>query len=104
MDKTLIVNSVDDVAFNSAMKDFDTGDFSKELAMEAYELCKSENNINLGFDEWRGTISLYAVHKNNNGEYVYDETIAEAFHDVYLNKDNAKMASKYVIKVLKSKL
>ena len=55
-------------------------------------------------DEWRGTISKYALAKDNSGNYIYDETIAESFHDVYLNGDNAKDASKYVIKVLKSKL
>ena len=35
---------------------------------------------------------------------IYDETIAEAFHDVYLNKDNAKDASKYIVSILKKKL
>ena len=33
-----------------------------------------------------------------------DETIAEAFHDVYLNENNAKDASKYIVNVLKQKL
>ena len=55
-------------------------------------------------DEWRGTISKYALAKNNRGEYIYDETIAESFHDVYLNKNNASDASKYVVEVLKKKL
>ena len=37
-------------------------------------------------------------------EIIYDETIAEAFHDVYLNGDNATPASIYIVRVLKQKL
>ena len=47
---------------------------------------------------------LSYIAKDNDGEYIYDETIAEAFHDTYLNKDNAIDASKYIIKVLKKYL
>ena len=58
----------------------------------------------IGFDEWRATISKYAVTKDNSGKYLYDETIAESFHDVYVNGDNAVDASKYIVAVLKSRL
>ena len=74
------------------------------MLQEAYNNYKSDTNTTLSFDEWRGTISGYALAKDNNGEYIYDETIAEAFHDTYLNKDNARDASKYIIKVLKKYL
>ena len=56
------------------------------------------------FDTFRGSISQYALAKDNNNEYIYDETIAEAFHDVYLNKDQAVDASKYIEAVLKKYL
>ena len=55
-------------------------------------------------DGFRGTISTYAVAKDSKGNYIYDETIAEAFHDCYLNGDNAKIASKLILEVLKEKL
>ena len=58
----------------------------------------------LSFYEFRKSISVYAVSKNADGNFIYDETIAEAFHDTYLNGDNAKAASKYIVKVLKDKL
>jgi len=74
------------------------------MIKEAYENCKKDTNTTLEFDEWRATISSYAVAKDNNGDYIYDETIAEGFHDVYLNGDNAKEASKYVVNVLKERL
>ena len=60
-----------------------------------------KSNPNIEFDEWRGQISGYALAKDESGAYIYDETIAEAFHDVYLNGNNANVASKYIVEVLK---
>ena len=42
--------------------------------------------------------------KDSNGYYIYDETIAEAFHDYYLNGTDAAPASLVIVDVLKSKL
>ncbi|MBQ6497968.1 MAG: zinc-ribbon domain-containing protein [Bacilli bacterium] len=84
--------------------DFGLGNFSLEMIKEAYENYKKDHNTTMSLDEWRATISEYAMAKNNSGEYIYDETIAESFHDVYLNNDNAADASKYVVAVLKKKL
>ena len=80
------------------------GEFSLLMIEEAYNNYKKDTNTTLTIDEWRATISNYAVARDQNGEYIYDETIAEAFHDVYLNGDNAKEASKYIISVLKKHL
>lgn len=84
--------------------DFGKGNFSLAMIQEAYNNYKKDTNTTLTLDEWRATISDYAVAKDNSGEYIYDETIAEGFHDVYLNGVNAKDASKYVVSVLKKKL
>lgn len=84
--------------------DFKKGSFSLSMIEEAYDKYKKDTNTTLSIDEWRGTISQYALAKDNEGNYIYDETIAEAFHDVYLNGDNAAEASKYVVNVLKQKL
>lgn len=89
--------------------DFSNGTLSLKMIKEAYTNYKNDTGTTLSMDDWRGTISGYALAKKNekkNGEdnYIWDETIAEAFHDVYLNGDNAKDASKYIIGVLKSKL
>lgn len=77
---------------------------SYNMIETAYNKCKSETGLTLGIDEWRATISGYAVAKDNEGEYIYDETIAEAFHDVYLNGDSAASASIYVTNELKRRL
>ena len=81
-------------------KDFGEGIFSKQMLEEAYNNYLKNNSV-IGFDEWRGQISGYALAKDTAGEYIYDETIAEAFHDVYLNNNNANEASKYIVEVLK---
>ena len=95
-------NSVE--TFYKLYSDFGEGDYSLTMINEAYENYKKDTNTSMSLDEWRGTISKYALAKDNSGEYIYDETIAEAFHDVYLNNDNAKDASKYIVRVLKEKL
>lgn len=77
---------------------------SYDMIETAYKKCQSETGLTTPIDEWRATISGYAVAKDNEGEYIYDETIAEAFHDVYLNGDNAVSASKYITNELKRRL
>lgn len=83
--------------------DFNEGSYSYKILTEAYEEYKKIYKDS-SFDEFRKSISQYAIAKDKSGRYIYDETIAEAFHDVYLNGDLAEPASKYIIEVLNSKL
>ena len=80
--------------------DFNAGDFSYKVIQEAYNNYHGSKT----FDEFRQSISLYAVAKSKSGSYIYDETIAEAFHDYYLNGDNAAEASLLIIKALENYL
>jgi hypothetical protein len=84
--------------------DFNSGNFSRILLEEAYEEYLKVYGNNLTFLGFRESISKYAVAKDNTGSYIYDETIAEAFHDVYINGNNAKPASRMIMKVLNTKL
>ncbi len=86
--------------YYSIFKDFGIGTFSKRMLDEAHQNYVRDNG-NIDFDEWRGQISGYALAKDEEGNYIYDETVAEAFHDVYLNNDNANIVSKYIVDVLK---
>ena len=104
LEQFLIIDEDNISTFNKISKDFDTGDYSLSLIKEAYENYHKDTNDEVSLDEWRSTISIYAMSKDNHGEYIYDETIAEAFHDVYLNGENARVASRYIYKVLQSKL
>lgn len=84
--------------------DFNSGNFSRILLEEAFDEYVAETGSTESFYEFRASISQYAIAKDSNGLYIYDETIAEAFHDYYLNGSNAKPASLAIMKVLKSKL
>lgn len=84
--------------------DFNSGNFSRMLLEEAYDEYVKIYGNNLTFLGFRESISKYAVAKDNTGSYIYDETIAEAFHDYYLNGNNAKPASRMIMKVLNTKL
>ena len=99
-DSILIVRDSKLQAFYNIFKAFGDGTFSKKMLEEAYQNYVKDNGT-IDFDEWRGNISKYALAKDNSGNYIYDETIAEAFHDVYLNGENANTTSKYIVKVLK---
>ena len=84
--------------------DFNVGNFSRMLLEEAYQEYVKVYGRDMTFTEFRESISRYAVAKDNTGAYIYDETIAEAFHDCYLNGSNAKPASRMIMKVLNTKL
>ena len=101
MDSIRILEDEQVQTFYDIYQDFIDGDFSKQMIEEAYQNYKNDYNDDIDFDEWRGKISEYALAKDDSGNYIYDETIAEAFHDVYLNNDNANIVSKYVVEVLK---
>lgn len=104
VDSILLIEDSDTDVLYKLIEDFGKGTFSYKMITEAYNNFKNEVGTTLKLDDWRATISSYAVAKDNSGEYIYDETIAEAFHDVYLNGDKAAQASKYVVAVLKEKL
>lgn len=104
MNSILLIDNKNVDTLYKLQSDFGKGDYSLIMITKAYENYKKDTNTTLSIDDWRATISNYAVNKDNSGNYIYDETIAEAFHDVYLNGENAKDASKYVVSVLKKKL
>ena len=104
IESILLIDGSNVDEFYELYDDFAKGDHSLDMIKEAYENYKKDTNTTMTMDEWRGTISKYALAKDNKGNYIYDETIAESFHDVYLNGDNAADASKYVVAVLKERL
>ena len=83
--------------------DFNEGNFSYLLIQKAYNKYLEQYGY-IDFDSFRGSISNYAITKDSNGKYIYDETIAEAFHDYYLNRRNAAIASILIVEALESYL
>ena len=100
----LLINDYNFSTFLKLASDFSSGEHSLDMLEEAYNNYINDTKDSIAFDDWRGTISKYALAKDDSGDYIYDETIAEAFHDVYLNSSHAKTASKYITNVLKERL
>jgi hypothetical protein len=86
--------------FYDMVMNWSDGTHSKSLINEAYNNYKQRYKSNITELEFRQSISDYAVAKDEEGNYIYDETIAEAFHDCYLNGSNATKASIEIINVL----
>lgn len=102
LDSILLEDASNEDTIMDILVDFSNNTFSLTMIEEAYNNYKKDHPDYQGtLDEFRGSISQYALAKDNNGEYIYDETIAEAFHDCYLNGENAVDASKYIEEVLK---
>lgn len=103
-DKLNYVRATETSLLYDVYDDFNSGNFSKLLLEEAFDDYVAKTGSTESFYEFRANISQYAIAKDSNGLYIYDETIAEAFHDYYLNGSNAKPESLAIVEVLKSKL
>ncbi len=85
--------------------EFVNGTNSLDIIKQAYQNYQDKyHDGNLSIDNFRASISKYAVARDKEGKYIYDETIAEAFHDYYLNGAHAKPASLEIVAVLKDRL
>lgn len=98
------VEAKDSTLLYQIYDDFNIGNYSLQILEEAYNNYVRETGSTMSFYQFRESISQYAVAKSSNGSYIYDETIAEAFHDYYLNGSYAAPASIAIMEVLNSKL
>ncbi len=104
LERTTYITSSNIQQLYNAIDDFKEGASSLGMIEEAYQNYKVKYNTSITLLEFRGSISQYALAKDKNGNYIYDETIAEAFHDYYLNRNNAEKASLEIVAVLKAHL
>lgn len=96
---TLLLKKEDFKKYTSTLKDYTENTFSKKIYNDAYlNYCYKYGNISE--EEFRKNISLYADSKDAAGNVIYNETIAEAFHDYYLHGDKAKKESIEIMNVL----
>lgn len=90
---------VDKDYLNTALRVSETvnnGSFSYEVIAQAFQNYLNKfPNTNLNETDFCAQISEYAISS------VYDETIAEAVHDYFLNRNNASFASIEIVNVLK---
>lgn len=101
LDDTLLLTKDNYQKYLNLVNSWNRGDFSQKIIKEAYNNYRNNYHDSISEYEFRASISTYAVATDINGNFIYDETIAEAFHDNYLNGNNAKPASKEIIKVLR---
>lgn len=105
IDKLLILDNKNVNSYKSLIDISNNGSFSYKIVNEAYlNYTRNHPGKFSNLDEFRRSISEYAVAVDVNGNFIYDETIAEAFHDYYVNKTKARDASKEIVKVLKKYL
>lgn len=105
IDSILVINSTNYADIYKIALEFVNGNNSLDIIEKAYHNYQSKyNDYHLSLDDFRASISKYAVAKDKEGKYIYDETIAEAFHDYYLNGGQAKPASLEIVEVLKERL
>jgi|GEM_PF-3390623 len=95
---------VTSAGLTQAETEFWNGDAPRRIIEEAYNNYRRRTGSNVSMSAWRRTISVYAVAKDENGKYIYDETIAEAFSDFYTNGRNAAPASLEIVAVLRRHL
>ncbi len=98
------VNKSNYELINTLMKEFDNGEFSKNIINEALINYNQKYYTNLDLFSYAATISNYASTKDDEGNLIADETIAEAIHDYYLHGYSMKSSSYEIINVIKRKL
>lgn len=103
IDNITLITKENEFQFNYILNDINSGNFSKQLVNEALENYHTKYN-NIDIENFTLSISKYAGSKNESGELIYDEAIAEAVHDYYLHGEKAKVNSLEIISVLKKKI
>jgi len=104
-DERFLIKKMNYSNYNKMVSDYSSGVWAKSITDEAYENYNSKHPGKFESEyEFRASISKYAVAIDGRGNFIYDETIAESFHDYYINGNKAADASKEVVKVLKERL
>lgn len=95
---TIIVKFNEFKTYSDTLKEYTTSNFSKKIVTEAYQRLLKEKNETL--EEFQKNISGYASSEDEYGNMLYNETIAEAFHDYYLHQNNAKKESIAIMDII----
>lgn len=104
MNSILLIEQNKSSNYNKMLSAYNSGDTAQKIIKEAYDNYKKDTGMGISLIDFRSSISEYAVATDNKGNYIYDETIAEAIDDYYANGEASADASKYIINVLKNKL
>ena len=81
-----------------------SGAYSKEIVEMAVDRYNEKYDKDIDKEEFIINISKYASQKDGNNNFNYDEVIAEAIYDYYLNNDTASSCSLEIVNILKERL
>lgn len=99
-----LVNKDNEEIINELMNEYDNGSFSRDIVNEALQNYNNKYNLNVDLETFASSISDYASVKDNDGNIIFDETIAEAIHDYYLHLNNCKPESFEIVYLIKTML
>ena len=88
--------------FNEILNLINSGKYAKMIIEEALDNYNKKYS-KIDIETYAINISKYAASKNDYG-IIFEETIAEAIHDYYINGNNSKKESLEIINVLKERL
>ena len=100
---TLLLNKEDFKLYSSTLKDYTSSTFAGNIVKEAHKNYVNKYG-NLDEETFRKNISLYANSKDTSENVIYNETVAEAFHDYYLHGESAKKESLEIMNIINSYL
>lgn len=104
VNNVVFVTKENEDKINEIIEIINKQEYSKQLVNEALTNYNKKYDTNLNNEQFISLISRYASTKNNQGEYIYDEVIAESVHDYYLHGQDSSKSSLEIIKILKEKL
>ena len=104
LENITFVTSKNESKINDVLNKFANGEFSQAILNQALKNYNYKNNTNLDLNSFALTISKYASTKDNNGNLIADETIAEAIHDYYLHGNHCTKSSYEIVSIIKSRL
>ena len=81
-----------------------SGAYSKEIVEMAVDRYNEKYDKDIAIEEFIINISKYASQKDGNNNFNYDEVIAEAIYDYYLNDGTASKCSLEIVNILKERL
>lgn len=96
---TLVVSFDDFSKYASTLREYSDSKFAKIIFDESYINYKGKYG-NISEENFISNISGYANSYDSNGNIMYNETIAEAFHDYYMHGDEAKKESLEIMNVI----
>ncbi len=86
------------------MQNFEDGFYALDIVNEALNRYNNKYNTRIDLDTFISSISKYANIKDEKGNLMALETIAEAIHDYYLHGNNMQKSSLEIVNIMKEKL